>query len=69
MLDKSRIINQSHAIRGFPIREVKSVVDNFEMNAHDEVIQFKSPRPEPETIEIEAEEAEEEEAEEAQNVN
>lgn len=42
MLDKSRIINQSHAIRGFPIREVKSVVDNFEMNAHDEVIQFKS---------------------------
>lgn len=32
-----------------------------------EVTQFKSPRPEPETIEIEAEQAEE--AEESQNVN
>jgi len=42
MTYSERLINQSHAIRGFPIREVKNIVNNFEMNAHDEVIEFKS---------------------------
>jgi hypothetical protein len=37
-----QLIQQSLAIRSFPIREVISVVDNFKLNLHDEVKVFKS---------------------------
>ena len=42
-MDKvQKLIQQSLAIRSFPIKEVKDVVNNFKMNDHEEVKVFKS---------------------------